>query len=32
MGVAILLGIFSAYVPARAAAQRSIVESFRLID
>jgi putative ABC transport system permease protein len=32
MGVAILLGIFSAYVPARTAARRSIVESFRLID
>jgi putative ABC transport system permease protein len=32
MGVAIMLGLFSAYVPALAASRRNIVESFRLID
>ncbi len=32
LGVAALIGLFSAYVPARAAAKRSIVESLRLVD
>ena len=32
LGVAVLIGVFSAYVPARAAAKRSIVETLRLVD
>src|SRR3989440_3440857 len=32
LGVAALIGLFSAYVPARAAAKRSIVETLRLVD
>jgi putative ABC transport system permease protein len=32
LGVAMLLGIMSAYVPARAAARRPIVEALRLVD
>jgi putative ABC transport system permease protein len=32
LGVAVLIGLFSAYVPARAAAKRSIVETLRLVD
>jgi len=32
LGVAALMGVFSAYVPARAAARRSIVETLRLVD
>lgn len=32
MGVAILLGLSSAYIPAVAASRRNIVESFRQID
>jgi putative ABC transport system permease protein len=32
MIVAIILGVFSAYVPALAASRRNIAESFRLID
>jgi putative ABC transport system permease protein len=32
LGVAALIGLFSAYVPARAAAKRSIVEALRLVD
>ena len=32
LGVAALLGVLSAYVPARAAAKRSIVETLRLVD
>jgi len=32
LGVAVLIGFFSAYVPARAAAKRSIVETLRLVD
>src|SRR6266403_1009986 len=31
LGVAALIGLFSAYVPARAAAKRSIVETLRLV-
>jgi putative ABC transport system permease protein len=30
--VAVLLGVFSSYIPARAAARRSIVETLRLVD
>src|SRR6266850_1358092 len=32
LGVAALIGLLSAYVPARAAAKRSIVEALRLVD
>jgi ABC-type antimicrobial peptide transport system permease subunit len=32
LGVAALIGLFSAYVPARAAAKRSLVEALRLVD
>lgn len=32
LGVAALIGLFSAYVPARGAAKRSIVETLRLVD
>src|SRR5216683_2574029 len=32
LGVAVLIGLLSAYVPARAAAKRSIVETLRLVD
>jgi putative ABC transport system permease protein len=32
LGVAVLIGVFSAYVPAHAAAKRSIVETLRLVD
>jgi len=32
LGLAALIGLFSAYVPARAAAKRSIVETLRLAD
>ncbi len=32
LGVAALIGVFSAYVPAHAAAKRSIVETLRLVD
>jgi len=32
LGVAALIGLVSAYVPARAAARRSIVETLRLVD
>ena len=32
LGVAVLIGLFSAYVPARAAANRNIVETLRLVD
>jgi putative ABC transport system permease protein len=32
LAVAVLIGVFSAYVPARAAARRSIVETLRLVD
>src|SRR6266516_1859150 len=32
LGVAVLIGLFSAYIPARAAAKRSIVETLRQVD
>src|SRR3984893_7986016 len=32
LGVAVLIGLFSTYVPARAAAKHSIVETLRLVD
>ena len=32
LGVAVLIGLLSAYVPARAAAKRNIVEAIRLVD
>jgi putative ABC transport system permease protein len=32
LGVAVIIGILSAYVPARAASRRSIVEALRLVD